>query len=108
MQKLAAFVRHRESVEDAPALFPVDARRNPIYYPQNPRRSCPGGWNQSEEMASMTNKALLLLILTLAATASAEWNEKVLYNFQGHRVKCTAPASYTFQPHAAAHHLDQS
>jgi len=33
----------------------------------------------------MTNKALLLLILALATTASAEWNEKVLYSFQGHR-----------------------
>jgi hypothetical protein len=39
-------------------------------------------------MVSMTHKArvapgLLLFILALAAIASAEWNEKVLYSFQG-------------------------
>jgi hypothetical protein len=38
-------------------------------------------------MVSMTHKArvapLLLFILTLAPTASAEWKEKVLYSFQG-------------------------
>src|SRR5579863_6677686 len=64
-----------------------------MYYPQNPRRSCPGSRNQSEEMASMTNRArLLLLILTLAATASAEWNENVLYSFQGGADAGSVPA----------------
>jgi hypothetical protein len=44
-------------------------------------------------MASMTNKArLLLLILTLAATASAEWNERVLYSFQGGTTDGSSPA----------------
>jgi uncharacterized repeat protein (TIGR03803 family) len=44
-------------------------------------------------MASMTHKArLLLLILTLAATASAEWNEKVLYSFQGGTTDGSSPA----------------
>jgi hypothetical protein len=44
-------------------------------------------------MASMTNKArLLLIILTLAATASAEWKEKVLYSFQGGTTDGSSPA----------------
>jgi len=41
----------------------------------------------------MTNKArLLLIILTLAATASAEWKEKVLYSFQGGTTDGSSPA----------------
>ncbi len=45
----------------------------------------------------MTNKArLLLIILALAATASAEWNEKVLYSFQGHRDGQFAVGSIVF------------
>ena len=41
----------------------------------------------------MTNKArLLLVILTLAATASAEWSEKVLYSFQGGTTDGSSPA----------------
>jgi hypothetical protein len=44
-------------------------------------------------MASMTNKArLLLLILTLASSASAEWKEKVLYSFQGGTTDGSSPA----------------
>src|SRR5579863_8216123 len=74
--------------------FDLDASPNRMYDRRNPRRSCPRHAGiPAKEMLAMTPKErfsrasgpllLFVLILPLASTASAEWNEKVLYSFQG-------------------------
>ena len=77
-----------------PEVFDLDASPNRMYDRRNPRCACPRHAGiPAKEMAAMTSKErfsrasgpllLFVLILPFASTASAEWNEKVLYSFQG-------------------------